>query len=35
MAATDPLTTIYTGISGALGAITKDDGVAAASVLHV
>jgi len=35
MATTDPLTTIYTGISGALGDIHKDDGAAHASVLHI
>jgi len=35
MAATDPRTTIMAGIVAGLGAITKDDGIAAATVLHI
>lgn len=35
MATQDPLTTIRNGITTNIGVITKDDGVAAASVLHV
>jgi len=35
MAATDPRTTILNGISTNLAAITKDDGVAIATVLHL
>ena len=35
MVATDPLTTVFTGVSTGLGVITKNDGLAAASVLHV
>lgn len=35
MVATDPLTTIYTGITTNIGAIKKDDGITNASVLHV